>query len=83
VPGFAGVPALLRGSARIATAPSLLRHGLLRDLGCSPPPLPCPPLPMYLVWHVRHQADPLHAWLRRLVEDAVPAAARADLPASG
>lgn len=75
VPGFAGLPALIRGSARIATAPSLLRHGLLRDLAWCAPPLPCPPLPMFLVWHVRHQADPLHGWLRQAVLQAVPAAA--------
>lgn len=68
VPGFAGVPALLRGSARIATAPGLLRHGLFSGLAHAAPPLPCPPLPMFLVWHVRHQADPLQAWLRALVE---------------
>lgn len=77
VPGFAGVPALLRGSARIATAPSLLQRGLFSGLAIAEPPLPCPPLPMFLVWHVRHQADPLQAWLRRLVEDCVPRASTA------
>lgn len=74
VPGFAGVPALLRGSERIATAPSLLQRGLFNGLAAAEPPLPCPPLPMFLVWHLRHQADPLQAWLRRLVEDCVPPA---------
>lgn len=68
VPGFAGVPALLHGSARIATAPSLLQRGLFSGLAAAPPPLPCPALPMFLVWHVRHQADPLQTWLRGLVE---------------
>jgi DNA-binding transcriptional LysR family regulator len=77
VPTHAGVPALLRGSARIATAPSLLAHGLFSALAMAEPPLPCPPLPMFLVWHVRHQADPLQAWLRRLIEDCVPAPLRA------
>jgi DNA-binding transcriptional LysR family regulator len=72
VPGFAGVPALLRGSARIATAPSLLGSGLFRGLAAVETPLPCPALPMFLVWHVRHQADPLQAWLRGLVENCVP-----------
>ncbi len=83
VPGFAGLPALLHGSARLATAPSLLRGGLLRGLALAEPPLPCPALPMYLVWHARHQADPLHGWLRRLVEDGVaPALAAAGAPAA-
>jgi DNA-binding transcriptional LysR family regulator len=78
VPGFAGLPPLLRGSNRLATAPSLLRGALLRGLGWVDPPLPCPELPMFLVWHVRHQDDPLHRWLRQLVEDSVaPALAAA------
>jgi DNA-binding transcriptional LysR family regulator len=72
VPGYAGVPALLRGSARIATAPSLLGRGQFSGLASAEPPLPCPLLPMYLVWHRRHQDDPLHAWLRQLVQDSVP-----------
>jgi len=78
VPGFAGIGALLRGTARLATLPSLLRAGLLRDLACAPPPLPCPTMPMYLVWHVRYQHDGLHQWLRAQVEAAVaPALAEA------
>ena len=78
VPGFAGLPPLLRGSNRLATAPSLLRGALLRGLDWVDPPLPCPELPMFLVWHVRHQDDPLHRWLRQLVEDSVaPALAAA------
>jgi hypothetical protein len=27
---------------------------------------------MYLVWHLRHQADPLHQWLREQVQAVVP-----------
>ena len=72
VPGFAGVPAFLRGTDWIATAPSLLRLGAMRGLASAEPPLPCPTMPMYLIWHVRHQADPMHRWLRQAVEDAVP-----------
>jgi DNA-binding transcriptional LysR family regulator len=71
VPGFAGVPAFLRGTKRLATAPSLLRGSLMRGLGQCAPPLPCPTMPMYLVWHLRHQADPMHQWLRRHIEASV------------
>ena len=74
VPGFAGVPAFVRGSLRLATAPSLLADGLFRGLASAPPPLPCPTLPMYLIWHLRHQADPMHRWLRSAIEAAVGAA---------
>jgi hypothetical protein len=30
-------------------------------------------MPMYLVWHVKHQAEPMHAWLRQELEAVVPA----------
>ena len=78
VPGFSGLPAFLRGTPWLATAPSLLRGALMRGLAMAPPPLPCPGLPMFLVWHLRHQADPLHQWLRQAVFDTVaPALAAA------
>jgi len=75
VPGFAGLPAFLRGSSALATAPSRLADGLLRGLATCLPPLPCPTLPMYLVWHARHQADAMHRWLRQAVAAAAADAA--------
>ncbi len=69
---FAGVPAFVHGSARLATLPSLLRVHLLRGLALAPVPLPCPAMPMYLIWHLRHQTDPLHQWLRGQIEAVVP-----------
>lgn len=80
LPGFAGVPAFIHGSPRLATLPSLLRAQLLRGLALAPVPLPCPPMPMYLVWHRRHQTDPLHQWLRQQIEAVVPAALAAAGP---
>jgi DNA-binding transcriptional LysR family regulator len=71
VPSFAGVAAFLRGGPLLATLPSLLRCHSLRGLAWAPPPLPCPTMPMYLVWHVRHQADAMHQWLRRQIEAVV------------
>jgi len=68
VPGFAGIAAFVRGTDRLCTAPSLLRGNALRGLAWAAPPLPCPPLPMYMLWHARHQADAWHRWLRRAVE---------------
>jgi DNA-binding transcriptional LysR family regulator len=70
VPGFAGIAAFVRGSERLCTAPSLLRQHALRGLAWAEPPLPCPPLPVYLIWHSRHQADPWHRWLRMALMDA-------------
>ena len=67
VPGHAGLAALLRGSELLATAPSLLGRGVLRDLSSAPVPVATPAMPMYLVWHLRRQHDPAHRWLRDAV----------------
>lgn len=72
VPGFAGIPAFIRGSERLATLPGLLRTGLLRDLACAPLPFSGPRLPMYMIWHLRYSHDPAHSWLRNALEAIVP-----------
>ena len=64
VPGFGALPALLRDSPLLATAPSLLAGRFLAGFGTSEVPTTCPALPMYLIWHRRHQDDPAHRWLR-------------------
>lgn len=71
VPGFAGLPAFIRGSALLATAPGLLQLQLLRGLASAKVPLPCPKMPMYMIWHLRHQHDPAHRWLRGELEAVV------------
>ncbi len=81
VPGFAGVPAFLRGSPLLAAAPGLMGRGLLRDFASVPMPLPCPRLPMYLIWHQRHQQDAAHRWLRGQIEALVPAVLSPERPA--
>lgn len=77
VPGFAGVPPFLRGSDLLATLPGLLQAHLLRGLASAKVPVPCPTMPMYMIWHMRHQHDPAHRWLRAELE-AVVAPALAD-----
>jgi DNA-binding transcriptional LysR family regulator len=69
VPSFGGVPAFLRGSHMLASMPSLLAGGVMRDFASVPVPLPSQAgalakLPMFMVWHQRYQKDPAHAWLR-------------------
>jgi DNA-binding transcriptional LysR family regulator len=71
VPGFAGIGPFLRGSTLIATLPSLLRAHMLRDFAVAPVPVACPPMPMFMVWHLRHQTDPMHRWLRQQLEIVV------------
>ncbi len=78
VPGFAGVPAFLRQSDMLATAPGLMRFGLFRGLASAPPPVPCPSLPMFMIWSRRDHDDPGHRFIRAELEAvAKPAAAKA------
>lgn len=77
VPGFGALPAFLRGTPLLATVPGLLARHALQGLASCAPPLPCPMLPMYAIWHVRYQQDPAHRWLRAQL-DAVVAPALAD-----
>jgi DNA-binding transcriptional LysR family regulator len=61
---FAGVAAFVSGTDRLATLPGLLRQSLLRGLADAPVPFETPEMPMYAIWHMRHQQDPVHIWLR-------------------
>lgn len=71
VPGFAALPAFVRGTALLTTAPSLLARTALAGLASAPVPVVCPAMPMYLVWHARYQQDAAHRWLRGEVEGVV------------
>jgi len=75
VPSFAAMPGFLRGSDLIATAPGLLRFGLLQGLASVPAPISCPTLPMYMIWSRRDHDDPAHRWLREQVEAVARSAA--------
>ncbi len=69
VPGFAGLPAFIRGTDLLATVPGLMREHLMRGLQDAEVPAPCPVMPMYMIWHLRHQQDAAHRWLRRQIEE--------------
>jgi DNA-binding transcriptional LysR family regulator len=78
VPGFAGLAPFLRGSTLLATVPGMLQSHLLHGLASARVPVTCPTMPMYMVWHMRHQQDPAHRWLRAELEAVVaPAVASA------
>ena len=68
VPGFAGLPAFIRGTNLLATVPGLMRDHLMRGLADAEVPVPCPVMPMYMIWHLRHQKDAAHRWLRDQLE---------------
>lgn len=83
VPSFGGIAAFLRGSPLLATVPGLLRLHQLRGLGHAEVPFECPPMPMYMVWHLRHQADPVQRWVRAELEaEAASVLHAATLPAA-
>lgn len=69
VPGFAGLASFVRGTELLTTVPGLLRDHLMRGLADAEVPVPCPVMPMYMIWHLRHQQDAAHRWLRGQIED--------------
>jgi DNA-binding transcriptional LysR family regulator len=71
VPSFSALPAFLRGTALLATAPGLLAHQTFTGLASCAPPLACPTLPMYAIWHARYQQDAAHRWLRAQLDAVV------------
>ncbi len=71
VPGFSALPAFVRGTPLLVTAPRLLGHTILAGLAHSPVPVSCPTMPMFMVWHARYQQDPAQRWLRAQLEAVV------------
>jgi DNA-binding transcriptional LysR family regulator len=71
VPSFSALPAFLRGTALLATAPGLLARQTFTGLASCAPPLACPTLPMYAIWHARYQQDAAHRWLRAQLDAVV------------
>jgi len=82
VPGYAGVAPFITGTDLLATAPSLLGRHMLRHLASSKPPVSCPKLPMYLVWHMRHQHNHAHSWLRQQLEEVTQSVLQWRAPAA-
>jgi DNA-binding transcriptional LysR family regulator len=71
VPAFSALPAFVRGTSLLTTVPSLLGRHTLTGLASCPPPVTCPTMPMYLIWHARYQQDTAHRWLRAQLEAVV------------
>jgi DNA-binding transcriptional LysR family regulator len=71
VPAFGALAAFVRGTPLLATVPGLLARHTLTGLASCPPPVTCPSMPMYLIWHARYQQDAAHRWLRAQLEAVV------------
>ena len=69
VPNFAGVPAFLRGSKRLATLPSGLSASVMRGFASCALPVRVEgaSFAMFMAWHRRHARDPAHALVRDLL----------------
>lgn len=64
VSNFSGLPAFLRGTDMLATAPIRMNEGLLKDFAYAPLPFDYKPFTMLMLWHKRNQTDPAHRWIR-------------------
>jgi len=83
VPSFSALPAFVRGTALLTTVPGLLARQTFTGLASCAPPVACPTMPMYMIWHARYQQDVAHRWLRTQLEAVVaPAMAPAHKPAA-
>ncbi len=71
VPGIAAIAPFLRNSRLLATLPGLLGGYMLRGFESCPVPVDCPPMPMYMIWHMRYRHDPVHSWVRETLEAVV------------
>jgi|SRR5450631_403615 DNA-binding transcriptional LysR family regulator len=72
VPGFSALPAFIRGTELLATAPGLLARRTMTGLAQCRPPVPCLDLSMYMIWHARYTQDAAHTWLRKQLLACVP-----------
>ncbi|HSB11981.1 MAG TPA: LysR family transcriptional regulator [Blastocatellia bacterium] len=70
-PHFASVPFIVSESNLVATVPRrlALKLGATLKFQVLPLPIAMPPLRLSMLWHERMDADPAHAWLRRVVAD--------------
>lgn len=81
VPSLNALPAFVRGTPLLTTVPSLMARHTLTGLASCPPPVACPTMPMYMIWHARYQQDAAHRWLRAQLEAVVaPALVEATPP---
>lgn len=81
VPSLNALPAFVRGTPLLTTVPSLMARHTLTGFASCPPPVACPTMPMYMIWHARYQQDAAHRWLRTQLEAVVaPALVEATPP---
>ena len=80
LPSFSALPAFVRGTPLLTTGPGLLARHTLAGLASCAPPVSCPSMPMYLIWHARYQQDAAHRWLRAQLQAVVSPALQPPQP---
>lgn len=68
IPNYFALPEVIGTSDLLATVPSRIgRHlGSRASLEIHPVPFPAPVFDVHMYWHMRHDDDPAHTWLRGL-----------------
>lgn len=71
---FLMAPVLAGSSTLVATEPRRLLEALADRLALKlfEPPVDIPTFEVVQAWHARHEADPGHVWLRRLLKELAP-----------
>jgi DNA-binding transcriptional LysR family regulator len=69
LPSFLLVAPLIAGNDFVAVMPRRLALLQQAELDVFTPPLAIPGYDVHAAWHPRHQRDPGHAWLRRLLAE--------------
>ena len=78
LPEFSALSAFVRGTALLATVPGLMARQSMDGLASCEPPVACPRMPMYALWHARHQEDAAHRWVRGELVEVARGAIRLD-----
>lgn len=65
VSNFSGLPAFLRGTDWLATAPFRMKDHLMKAFQRAPLPFELKPFTLLMLWHQRNHQDPAHRWLRQ------------------
>jgi len=71
IPNYFALPEIIGTSDLLATVPSRIgRHLAARtSLEAHPTPFPDPVFDVHMCWHMRHDDDPAHTWLRSVFVD--------------
>lgn len=70
IPHFLAVAHIITGSDLLVTLPRRLGELLSKQekIALMNPPLKIPYFPIYLYWHARNQNNPIHRWIKKVIQ---------------